>query len=58
MLEDDSKFQGLLDIEEEVVYLDINAKLPGVELEEKELEYQMVTDELELEFLGSCGSCA
>jgi hypothetical protein len=47
---DDSEFQGLLHKKEEAVYLDISAKLPGVELEEEEQGYQTVTNKLEDKF--------
>jgi hypothetical protein len=42
--EDDNKFQGLLE-EEDTVFPDISAKLPGVELEAEEAAFQMVEDE-------------
>jgi hypothetical protein len=52
--EDDPEFQGLLDIEEEMaVYPDISAELPGLDLEEDEQEYQMVTDKPRTRFLES-----
>jgi hypothetical protein len=43
--EDDPKFQGLLEDEEEAAYPDISAELPGVELKSKEVDYAAVTDE-------------
>jgi hypothetical protein len=43
MPKDDPEFQGLL--EEEALFLDISAEIPGVPLEEEEEEYQVVTDE-------------
>ncbi len=49
--EDDPDFQGLLDNkEEEAIYPDISAELPGVELEEDKGAYQTVTDEPEDKF--------
>jgi hypothetical protein len=46
--EDDPEFQGLL--EEPAQYPDIPAKLPGVELESKVEDDQVVTDEPEPDF--------
>jgi hypothetical protein len=44
--QDDPDFQGLLDNkEEEAVYPDISAELPGVELEEDKGAYQTITNE-------------
>jgi hypothetical protein len=45
ILEDDPKFQGLLEDKEEAAYPDISAEFPGVELESKEVNYAAVTDE-------------
>ena len=43
--EDDPDFQGLLDENEDTaVYPDVSAKLPGVELESEERDFQPVTD--------------
>ena len=51
MPEDDPEFQGLLDkTEDTAVYPDISAELPGVALEEQELEFQTITEEPEPEF--------
>ena len=46
---DDPAFQGLLE-EEEAVYSDITAELPGVSLEEEVVDHQAVTDEDEPDF--------
>jgi len=55
--EDDPEFQGLLDENEDtVVYPDIGAELPGVELEEDERDFQTVTVEPEPEFLELAGT--
>ncbi|KAL3796182.1 hypothetical protein ACHAW5_005865 [Stephanodiscus triporus] len=55
--EDDPEFQGLLDENKDTaVYPDISAKLPGVELEEDEQDFQMVTAEPELEFHELAGA--
>ena len=44
--EDNPDFQGLLDENNgTVVYPDMSAELPGVELESEERDYQMITDE-------------
>jgi hypothetical protein len=43
MPEDNPKFQGLL--EENALFPDISAEIPGVPLEEEEGKYQVVTDE-------------
>jgi hypothetical protein len=48
--EDDSDFQGLLEDEEEAVYPDVSAELPGVELKAKEKDFTPVSDELEAYF--------
>jgi hypothetical protein len=48
--EDDADFQGLLKNEEEAVYPDISAELPGVELETEEEDYAPVSDEPETDF--------
>jgi hypothetical protein len=48
--EDDANFQGLLENEEEAVYLDISAELPGVVLETEEQDYALVSDEPETDF--------
>jgi hypothetical protein len=49
--EDDPEFQGLPDENEDTaVYPDISAELPGVALEEQELEFQTITEEPEPEF--------
>ena len=49
--EDDPKFQGLLDKNENTaVYPDISAELPGVTLEEQERDVQTITEEPEPEF--------
>jgi hypothetical protein len=49
--EDDPEFQGLLDEgDDTAVYPDINAELPGVELEEEEREYQAMTDDPDPDF--------
>jgi hypothetical protein len=49
--EDDPKFQGLLDKNDEMaVFPDISAELPGVELEENKRDFQMVTEEPEPDF--------
>ena len=54
--EDDPKFQGLLDENKHTaVYSDISAKLPGVELEEDEQDFETVTTEPEPEFHKSAG---
>jgi hypothetical protein len=50
VLEDDTDFQGLLENEEEAVYPDVSAKLPGVELEAEERDFTPVSDELEVDF--------
>ena len=42
--EDDAEFQGLFE-EEEAVYPDVSAKLPGLELEEEEFDFMPVTKE-------------
>jgi hypothetical protein len=43
---DDPEFQGLLDEgDASVVYPDISAELPGVELEDEERDYQTVMDD-------------
>ncbi len=41
--EDDPEFQGLL--EEEALFPEMSAKLPGVPLEEDEKDFQVVTNE-------------
>jgi hypothetical protein len=46
---DDPTFQGLLK-EEEAVYPDITAELPGVPLEEEVVDHRAVTDKDELDF--------
>ncbi len=46
--EDDPDFQGLLD--EPVPYLDLSAELPGVLLEDKDINLQVVTDDPEPDF--------
>ncbi len=46
--EDNPDCQGLL--EEEALFSDISAEIPGVPLKEEEEEYQVVTDEPELGF--------
>jgi hypothetical protein len=43
--EDDPEFQGLLKEEELAAYLDVSADLPGVELEYKDKDFQVVTSE-------------
>ena len=49
--EDNPELQGLLNNDEEMVlYLDISAELPGVELEEDECKYQTVTNNPEVDF--------
>jgi hypothetical protein len=48
--EDDTDFQGLLENEEEAVYPDVSAKLPGVELEAEERDFTPVSDEPEADF--------
>ena len=50
MPEDDPEFQGLLEDEEEVAYLDIRAEPPGVELESDEADFSAVTDDPEPDF--------
>jgi hypothetical protein len=46
-----SDFQGPLENkEEEAIYPDISAELPGVELEEDEQGYQTITNEAEDKF--------
>jgi hypothetical protein len=46
---DNPAFQGLLK-EEEAVYLDITAELPGVSLEEEVVDHRAVTDKDEPDF--------
>jgi hypothetical protein len=41
--EDDTDFQGLLENEEEAVYLDVSTELPGVELEAEERDFTPVS---------------
>ncbi len=48
--EDDPEFQGLLENEEEAVYPDISAELPGVVLEEEERDFTPVSDDPEPDF--------
>ncbi len=48
--EDDTEFQGLLENEEEAVYPDVSAELPGVELEAEERDFAPVSDEPEVDF--------
>ena len=50
VMEDDADFQGLLKNEEEAVYPDTSAELPGVELETEEQYYALVLDEPETDF--------
>jgi hypothetical protein len=50
VLEDDTDFQGLLKDEEEAVYPDVSAELPGVELEAEERDFTPVSDEPEADF--------
>jgi hypothetical protein len=47
--EDDAEFQGVLE-EEEAMYPDVSAELPGVELEEEEFDFTPVTKELTTDF--------
>ena len=55
--EDDPDFQGLLDENEgTVVYPDVSAELPGVELELEERDYQTVADEPEPDFRDLAGA--
>ncbi len=49
MLADNPAFQGLLN-EEEAVYPNITAELPGVPLEEEVIDHQTVTDKDEPDF--------
>ena len=45
VLEDNPEFQGLLEDDKEAAsYPNISAELPGVELDEEEREFQMVSD--------------
>ena len=45
------EFQGLLEDDKEVApYPDISAELPGVESDDKEREFQMVSEKLEPDF--------
>ncbi len=53
---DDPEFQGLLDDKEEAAYPKISAELPGVELEEEELDFTPVTDEPEADFWELAGA--
>ncbi len=50
VLEADTEFQGLLENEEEAVYPDVSAELPGVELEAEERDFLPVSDEPEVDF--------
>ncbi len=45
MPKDDPEFQGLLEEEEPAAYPDVSADLPGMELEYKYKDFQVVTDE-------------
>jgi hypothetical protein len=42
--EDNPEFQGLLEEEEPGAYPDVSAKLPGVELESEEVDFQVMTN--------------
>ncbi len=48
--EDDTDFQGLFENEEEAVYPNVSAKLPGVELEAEERDFTPVSDKPEADF--------
>ncbi len=50
VLEDDTDFQGLLEDEEEAIYPDVSAELPGVELKAEERDFTPVSDEPEADF--------
>jgi hypothetical protein len=50
VLEDDTDFQGLLENEEEAVYPNVSAELPGVKLEAEERDFTPVSDEPEADF--------
>ena len=54
--EDDPEFQGLLEDEEEAIYPDVSAELPGVVLEEEERDCTPVTDEPEPDFRDLAGA--
>jgi hypothetical protein len=55
--EDDPDFQGLLDENNgTVVYPDVSAELPGVELEREENDFQLITDEPEPDFRDLAGA--
>jgi hypothetical protein len=47
---DNPEFQGLLEEEEPVAYLDISAKLPGVKLESEAADFQVVRERSEPNF--------
>jgi hypothetical protein len=48
--EDDTDFQGLLENEEEAIYPNVSAELPGVELKAEERDFTPVSDEPEANF--------
>ncbi len=48
--EDDTDFQGLLENEEEAVYPNVSAELPGVELEAEGRDFTPASDEPEADF--------
>jgi hypothetical protein len=48
--EDSTDFQGLLENEEEAVYPNVSAELPGVKLKAEERDFTPVSDEPEADF--------
>ena len=54
--EEDPEFQGLLENDDEALYPDISAELPGVALEIEERDFTLVTDKPEEDFCDLAGA--